>query len=242
MSTPYERGLLEFGERLSRYAKVTPRAEFRAQLRSSLLAAPVPFEAPLWSPRGWSRILGLRPALTAALALALLAAVAGGAAAAASLPGDPVFALKRAAEEAQVALASDDIARLDTLVTQADRRLVDLETLEARRSAAVGIGTDEYNAAATRLDVTVSQVAALPTSSRRDAALARAAGASADHLARLKALAARLPEAAQRGIQQAIEVQQRVHGKSDVSPGRSGTPTAPTPGRGGPPSGAPSRP
>jgi len=241
MSAPDERELLEFGDRLSRYAKVAPRPEFRAQLRSSLLTSPVAFESPRRSSRGWSRILAPRPLLTAILLVALLAVVGGGAAAAASLPGDPAFALKRAAEDAQVALSSDDVARLSTLVAQSDRRLVDLETLVAHRSAAVGIGTDEYTSAVTRVDVMVTRVAALPANAQRDAALALVAAASDDHLARLQALAARLPDAAQRGIQRAIEVQQGVHGKSNV-PGRSGVPTAPIPSRGGPPSGVPGRP
>jgi hypothetical protein len=242
MSGPTERELLEFGQRLSHYGKVAPRPEFRAQLRSSLLTAPVVLEAPRRSPLGWSRVQALRPALAAILVLVLLAGAGGGAAAATSLPGDPAFALKRTVEDVQVTLASDDVARLNTLVTQSDRRLADLETLASRRSAAVGAGTDEYEAAVTRVDATLSRVAALPASSQRDAALARASAASADHLARLQALAARLPDAAQRGIQRAIEVQQRVHGKSDVAPDRSGIPIAPTPVRGGPPSGVPGRP
>lgn len=242
MSTPAERELLEFGERLSRYGKVAPRPEFRAELRSSLLAAPVALGSPRRAPLGWLRALTLRPALAAILVLVLLAAAGGGAAAASSLPGDPAFALKRAVEDVQVTLASDDITRLNTVVTQSDRRLVDLETLVARRSSAVGAGADEYAAAVARVDEAVSRVAALPASSQRDAALARASAASADHLARLQALAARLPGEAQRGIQQAIEVQQRVHGKSTDAPGRSGLPITPTPGRGGPPSVAPGRP
>jgi hypothetical protein len=242
MSDRDERELLEFGERLSRYSKVSPRPEFRSHLRSSLLAGPVALEAPRRSPLGWSRVLALRPAFAAFLVLVLLAAAGGGAAAATSLPGDPAFAVKRAAEDAQVVLATDDVARLNVLVTQSDRRLADLETLAARRSAAVGIGTDEYAAAVTRLEATLNRVAALPVSSQRESALARASAASADHLARLQALAARLPEAAQRGIQRAIEVQQRVHGKSDVAPGRSGIPITQTPDRVGPPSGVPGRP
>ena len=242
MSGPTERELLEFGERLSHYAKVAPRPEFRSRLRSSLLTVPVTVESPRRSPLGWSGVLALRPALAAILVLVLLAAAGGGAAAATSLPGDPAFALKRAVEDVQVTLATDDAARLNTLVTQSDRRLADLETLVSRRSAAVGTGTDEYAAAVTRIDEAVSRVVALPASSERDAALARASAASTDHLARLQALATRLPDAAQRGIQRAIEVQQRVHGKSDVAPGRSGTPITPTPVRGGPPSGVPGRP
>ena len=242
MSRPTERELLEFGERLSHYAKVAPRREFREELRSYLLTAPVTVESPRRSPVGWSRVFALRPALAAILVLVLLAAAGGGAAAATSRPGDPAFVLKRAVEDVQVTLATDDVARLNTLVTQSDRRLADLETLVSRRSAAVGTGTDEYAAAVTRIDEAVSRVVALPTTSEREAALARASAASTDHLARLQALAARLPDAAQRGIQRAIEVQQRVHGKSDVAPGRSGTPLTPTPVRGGPPSGVPGRP
>ena len=241
MSRPTERELLEFGERLSHYAKVAPRPEFREELRSYLLTAPVAVESPRRSPVGWPRVLALRPALAAILVLVLVAA-AGGAAAATSLPGDPAFALKRAVEDVQFTLATDDAARLNTLVTQSDRRLADLETLVSRRSAAVGMGTDEYAAAVTRIDEALSRVVALPASSEREAALARASAASTDHLARLQALATRLPDAAQRGVQRAIEVQQRVHGKSDVAPGRSGTPITPTPVRGGPPGGVPGRP
>ena len=214
MSTQNERDLLEFGERIGRYGKVAPRPAFRAELRSALLAAPVSFEAPRASRLGWSRVPALRPAVAAILVLALLA-TAGGVAAASSLPGDSAYGFKRVA---------------------------DLETLVARRSSAVGVGTDEYTAAAGRVDDVLSRVATLPETSQRDAALARASAASTDHLARLQALATRLPEAAQRGIQRAIEVQQRVHGKSNFTPGRSGIPIAPTPGRGGPPSGVPGRP
>src|SRR5438094_397580 len=79
----------------------------------------------------------------------------------------------------------------------------------------------------------------------RSALLAAPVSFEAPRASRLgwsRALATRLPEAAQRGIQRAIEVQQRVHGKSNFTPGRSGIPIAPTPGRGGPPSGVPGRP
>src|SRR5438477_3800310 len=181
MSTQNERELLEFGERIGRYGKVAPRPEFRAELRSALLAAPVSLEAPRASGLRWSRILALRPALAAILVLALLATIGGGLAAASSLPGDAAYGLKRAAEDVQVTLASDDTVRLDTLVTQSDRRLADLETLVARRSSAVGVGTDEYTAAAGRIDDVLTRVASLPETAQRDAALARAPAASTDH-------------------------------------------------------------
>ena len=253
MSTPEERELSEFASRLARYRAVRVPPEFRSRLRASLIAAPVVLESPRRSPFAWR--LGLRPIVASVLVLALLAMAGGGVAAASSLPGDPAFSLKRAAEDVEVALAPDDISRLDTLVTQSGRRLVDLETLVARRSDAVAVATDEYLAAASRVDTVLTRVAALPPSPARDAALARAEAASADHLARLQALATRLPDAAQHGIQRAIEVQQAVHGKSADAPGRRGSPIAPTiaparpstgpatpSGRGGPPSGVPGRP
>ena len=253
MSAPLDRELSEFANRLARYGDVRVPPEFRSRLRASLLSAPVVLESPRRSPFAWR--LGLRPIVASFLVLALLAMAGGGVAAASSLPGDPAFALKRAAEDVEVALASDDISRLDTVVTQSGRRLVDLETLAARRSDAVAVATDEYLAAASRVDTVLTRVAALPPSPARDAALAQAEAASADHLARLQALATRLPDAAQHGIQRAIEVQQAVHGKSADAPGRRGSPIAPTiaparpstgpatpSGRGGPPSGVPGRP
>jgi len=258
MSGRDERELMDFAGRLSaRYHEVHTPARFRAQLRGSLLAAPVTFAVRRPSPIGR---LALRSALAPILVLALLAATGGGAAAATSLPGDPAFVLKRGVEQVQVALAPDEIARLDTLVAQADSRLADLETLSGRHSNAAGAGVDEYLAASTRVDEEVTRVSGMPASSRRDATLAHASTASADHLARLQALATKLPDAAQHGIQRAIEVQRTVHGKSGNAPGRGGSlplaPTSPaepvttatparptvTPSRGGPPSGVPGRP
>ena len=255
MSTPEERELSEFASRLARYRAVRVPPEFRSRLRASLIAAPVVLESRRPSLFRWSRSFALRPIVASVLVLALLAMAGGGVAAASSLPGDPAFALKRAAEDVEVALVWDDISRLDTVVMQSGRRLVDLETLAARRSSAVAVATDEYLAAASRFETAVTRVAALAASAARDAALARAEAASADHLARLQALATRLPDAAQHGIQRAIEVQQAVHGKSADAPGRRGSPIAPTiaparpstgpatpSGRGGPPSGVPGRP
>ena len=251
MSGRDERELGVFGARLAaRYQLVHAPARFRTQLRGSLLAAPVTYAATRPSPFGR---LALRSAVAPILVLVLLAATGSGAAAATSLPGDPAFAVRRGVEQVQVALAPDEVARLETLVSQAEARLADLERLTARRSNAVGAGIDEYVAASARVDEEVTRVSALPASSRRDAALAKASASSADHIARLESLRTNLPDAAQRGIQRAIEVQQTVHGKSGNAPGRGSslplTPLAPetqtapaTPTHGGPPTRSPGRP
>ena len=252
MTEPRDRDLEDFARDIARHRRLSAPPALRQGLRASLLAAPgqpAPVRRPLFG------VAALRPVLAAVIVLALLVA-AGGSAAASSLPGDPAFHLKRAVEESQVALATDDVARLDTLVTQSDRRIADLETAIARRPAALNPATDEYLAAVERVDAMLARVLQEPTTPARDAAIARAAAKSAEHVARLQALAGRLPDAAQQGIERAIEVQQAVHGKSNELPGRGGAPIAPTtpttpsatgrpsttPGRGGPPSGVPGRP
>jgi hypothetical protein len=246
-----ERELGEFADDLARRGRVTAPAALRTQLRASLLAAPV---SPRRQPSTWSRLGALRPALALVVVFALLAA-GSGSAAASSLPGDPAFALKRAVEDVQVALAPDDATRLDTLVAQSNRRLADLQTAAAVRATAIAPATDEYLAAVARVDGTLSSVLTAPATPARDAAIGRASAASAEHIAMLQTLAARLPAAAQPGIQRAIEAQQAVHGKSGSAPGRpdlpgngnGGAPGRPSDlpvpsGRGGPPSGVPGRP
>ena len=265
MSQPTDQELRELAADLARYRRLSAPPALRAQLRASLLAAPAaPLRRPVF---GWLRLPALRPVVAIGLVLALLAA-GGGSAAASSLPGDPAFGLKRALEEVQVALAPDDATRLDTLVTQSDRRLGDLETAAAGRPSATAPATDEYRAAVGRLDAALATLIARPATPASAAAVARASAASADHLAALQALAARLPASAQPGIQRAIEAQQAVHGRSGGAPGRRGepggapegvpgapaapavpgggrpsdVPGGPPPGRGGPPGGVPGRP
>lgn len=227
MTSQLERELLAFGARLSaRFSDVAAPADFRVRLRRTLLAATYTESA-----RASFTWPAMRSFVAAMIVLALLAGSGGVAAAASSsLPGDPAFAIKRGVEQVQVALAADEVARLDLLVAQADARLADLETLIARDSSAVDAAAAEYLAAASRVDAELGLVTALPGSDQRDAALALATTKSAAHLASLEALATRLPDAAQQGIQRAIQVQEEVHGKA---PARPTIPIKPT--RGGPP-------
>ncbi len=255
MSDAQDRELLRFADEIARYQRPSAPGALRAQLRAALMAAPV--VAPRRRP--WFSLAALRPVLALALVVALLAA-GGGIAAASSLPGDPAFALKRAVEDAQVTLALDDATRLDTLVTQSDRRLADLETVAAVRPNALTAATNEYLGAVGRVDTALAIVVGQLATPARDSAIARASASSANHLATLQSLAARLPAQAQPGIQRAIEAQQAVHGRSGDKPGQPGTPGSsappgrpsdlprpsdvpggPPPGRSGPPTAVPGR-
>src|SRR5258708_33042949 len=98
-----------------------PRDAFKRALRSQLMA-----QAPGVLARRettWSRLQGvlLRPALAAAVVLLVLAAGAGKAAAD-SLAGDAVFAVKRAAEARQRAPPLDDTTRRRVLAGHARHR------------------------------------------------------------------------------------------------------------------------
>ncbi len=249
MSDMNDRDLARFAEELARFDRPSAPLALRAQLRASLLAAPVVVVPPRRAPFALFTLPSLRLALAAVLILAVVA-MASGSAAAASLPGDPAFALTRAGDEIQAFVAFDDATRLTTRVAQSDRRLADLETALAHRPSALAPATAEYIAATERVSAELAIVLAQPRTAARDAAIARAAAASADHIAALQALAARLPADAQFGIQRAIEVQQTVHGKTETVPGRPASPApsaAPgrpsnVPPRGGAPTALPGRP
>lgn len=240
-----DRDLVRFAEELARHEPPNAPSALRVRLRASLLAAPVVAPA-----RRAPFAMFAPPSLRMAIASVLILAMAGGSAAASSLPGDPAFALKRAAEEIEVIVAFDDASQLSARVAQSDRRLADLETATQHRPSALAPATTEYIAATERVSAALATVLAQPRTAARDAAIARALAASADHIAALQALAARLPADAQFGIERAIEAQQTVHGKTEGAPSRPASP-APTavpgrpsnvPGRGGVPSALPGRP
>jgi hypothetical protein len=208
-----ELDLIALGNEIARYEKPRASARLRAHIRHRLLTAPA---QPRHARRFAFSLAPLRPLLAAAVVIMLLSEVAG-IAAAASLPGDPAFTLKRAGETVEVAIAGDDISRLTVLVAQADRRLSDLHTALVTRPSAVDAAAEEYALAVVRVDVAAETVATDARSARRDAALALAGAASQSHLDILRALASTLPGPAQAGLARATEAHQRIRGRSGSS-------------------------
>jgi hypothetical protein len=127
-----------------------PREPFKRALRAQLMAqasTTLVRRETVWTrfQRGW-----MRPSLALA-AVALLLIAGTGKAAADSLPGDAAFALKRAAEQVQLAFAIDDTTRLRLLAEQADHRLAELtESIAARRPTVV-VAQREYASAVAQL-------------------------------------------------------------------------------------------
>lgn len=197
-----------YGELLARALVDDERPGFRDGLRARLLArvASVAAERAARSRRRWL----LRPLAVAAAALAL-AFGATGYAAASSLPGEPAFAVKRAVEELVFALATDDAARVERLVAQAEARLAELRRAPVESAASAG-ALAEYAGALDRLAALVERLRHAPPGGRRDDALALAAGAARAHLAALESLRASAPAEALPGVERAIEAGRRVEG------------------------------
>lgn len=213
--------LLAFARELASYPKPALPPDARRELRRSLLTR----ELPVQRRRFFTR---LAPGLAAALAVLVLVA-GSGAAAASSLPGDPAYALKRVVEDVELMFAQGEVARLHLLVAQSDRRLGELETAVSHRPSVLPAATSEYLAAVTSLSRSVSSLGGEPLSPERDAALAIATTASDRHEQVLASLLDRVPDTAKPGIQRAIEAQRGVPGKSPIQPGR--TPPHPSPPR-----------
>jgi hypothetical protein len=107
----------------TRFREPKLRDEFRRDLRARLMTEAVTALTPRRRETAWTF---LRPALAISVATVVLVGGAG-AAAAGSLPGDPAFVLKRAAEDVQVALTFDEVARVQLLAQIADRRVQELQ-------------------------------------------------------------------------------------------------------------------
>jgi hypothetical protein len=155
------------------------REQFRKELRGRLMSEAVVVLAPRPSRFAFFSAL-LRPALAAAVILVLIFAGATGAAAS-SLPGDALYAVKRATEDVQIALTFDDVARMQLLSRLTDRRLAELAEIAKHRPSSAPTATQEYADAVERFANALDRVRDADSQDKRDAAQALAEAARAKH-------------------------------------------------------------
>lgn len=211
------------------------RRKFRKELRARLMSEAAEVLAPRPQRQWLFATAWLRPALAAAV-LAVLVVVGATSAAASSLPGDPLYGVKRASEDVQVALTFDDVARMQLLSDLTDRRLAELAEIAKERPASAPTATAEYSDAVDKFADAVDKLRDADNDEKRDAAQAVADAAREKHKVVLDAVRDRLPENAQPEVQRVIEKEEQ---RTTSDPGRSGTggerrsnPTArPTPKR-----------
>lgn len=215
-----------------RFPRPSVRSEFRRRLRADLMREAVALAEERRARRAWPLALfafRLRPiAVTAAVALVLLGG--SGYAAAGSLPGDPAYGLKRAAEEVELALAAGDEARVRVLAAQSERRLEELQRSAARPDRSP-TASAEYQAAVQRFSAAVSAVRSAPAGEKRDAVEKVVEAARDKHVQVLETLRERLPGTAQEKVDKAIEQHKQNDEKRDdrprTSPPAKGTPRKP---------------
>ncbi len=221
------------------------RAEFRKRLRADLMNEAVALaEERRWrgtrsSARISMLVARLRPVAVAAVIVAVLLAGAG-AAAAGSLPGDPGYGLKRAAEAVELALAPTAEAKLSVLATQAQRRLDDLTRTASERPDRAPTATAEYEAAVQRFAAAVEALRAAEPGTKHDAVDELVESTRAKHEAILEELEQRVPASAQPGIERAIEEHEKLRPSAAPSPDERGGKPSDVPSRSGEPARSPS--
>jgi hypothetical protein len=201
--------------------------QFRKELRGRLMSEAAVVLAP--RPSWFSFPAILRPALAAAAILVLVFAGATNAAAS-SLPGDPLYAVKRTTEDVQLALTFDEVARMQLLARFADRRLEELAEVAKQRPSSAPTATQEYADAVERFANALDNVRNADSEDKRNAAQALAEAARDKHKAVLDAVKDQLPEVDQSDVQKVIDREQERTSTDDNR------------GHGGRPSNAPAKP
>jgi len=212
------------------------RDQFRKELRGRLMSEAVVVLAPRRGRFSFQSML--RPAL-AAMAILVLVLAGATSAAASSLPGDPLYGLKRATENVRVALTFDDVARTALLSEITDRRLEELAEIAKRRPSSAPTATQEYADAVTNFANALDELRNADSEDKRNAAQALAEAARAKHKAVLDEVKDQLPAEAQTDVQKVNDdEQERTSPSNDTGRGGQGG-TGATGTSGGRPSSAP---
>jgi hypothetical protein len=198
------------------------REQFRKELRARLMSEAAVALAP--RPSWFSFPAILRPALAAAAVLVLVFAGATSAAAS-SLPGDPLYAVKRTSEDVQLALTFDEVARMELLARFADRRLEELAEVAKTRPSSAPTATQEYADAVERFANALDNVRNADSEDKRNAAQALAEAAQEKHKAVLDAVKDQLPAVDQSDVQKVIDREQE-RTSTDDNRGHGGRPSS----------------
>ncbi len=220
-------------QRSPHLARPVMRHQFRRELLRRLMSEAVTALAP--RPSRFSFPLILRPTF-AALAILLLVLAGATSAAASSLPGDPLYGLKRASEEVRLALTFDDVARTQLLSELTDRRLEELAEIAKNRPSSAPTATQAYADAVKNFADALDKLRDADSEDKRNAAQALAEAARSKHKAVLDAVKEQLPVDVQADVQRVNDdEQERTSPSNDPARGGQGS-------TGGRPSSVPPKP
>lgn len=186
-------------------------------------------------PSLWSLPFSLRPLVTVAatliVVLALVLAGGGGIVYAStdSLPGSPLYGVKRATEQVQLFLAPAGTKRTELHIKFAQKRLEEVQTLAETKGK---VDEETLAAIAEETELALEEVEGAHPADK-SSLLEKLASLTERQQAVLKRVQAKAPEAAQKGLNKALEASQRGHEKAREALGKE------KPGRGVKPSKTP---
>jgi hypothetical protein len=188
-------------------------------------------------PSRWSLPFSLRPwaivAATLVMVLALVLAGGGGIVYAStdSLPGSPLYGVKRATEQVQLFLAPAGTKQAELHISFAQRRLEEVQAMTEMKGQ---VDEEALAAIAEETDLALEEAEKAPAQDKL-ALLDKLISLTERQQAVLKGVQTKAPEAAQKGLSRALEVSQRGHERAKEAlekekPGQDVKPTkAPAP-------------
>jgi hypothetical protein len=183
-------------------------------------------------PSLWSLPFSFRPLVTVAatLTVVLVLVLAGGGgivyASTDSLPGSPLYGVKRATEQVQLFLAPAGTKRTEFHIKFAQRRLEEVQALADVRGQ---VDEEALAAIAEETELALEETEKAPAQ-HRPALLDKLVSLTERQQAVLKRVQTKAPEAAQKGLNRALEASQRGHERAREAlgkeePGRGVKPT-----------------
>jgi hypothetical protein len=181
------------------------RDEFRRELRARLMREAAVTLSPRRETAWTSRLF--RPAFALGLA-GLVLAVGAGVATANSVPGDLTFGVKRAVEEARIALTFDDVGRVRLLADITNQRLGELEQV-ANSDDKSPAASEAYVEAVTRFRSAVDTLQQTAPQAQSDEAQQVVDENRDKHEIALESLKARVSDKAKQNVERAIEQERK---------------------------------
>jgi len=226
--------LIQVADRIQKTRHPTLSVSATKAIEQRLLERATDLRQSRVKPSLWSLPLPLRPLVTVAatliVVLALVLAGGGGMVYAStdSLPGSPLYGVKRATEQVQLFLTPAGTGRAELHLKFAQRRL---EEVQALAEIKVQVDEEALAAIAEETELALAETEKAPAQDK-PALLDKLVSLTERQQAVLKRIQAEAPQAAQTGLNRALEASQRGHERAREAlekekPGRDVKPTKP---------------
>ena len=224
--------LIQVADRIHKTSHPTLSVSATKAIEQRLLKRTTELRQSKARPSLWSLPFSLRPlvAVAATLIVVLVLVLGGGGgivyASTESLPGSPLYGVKRATEQVQLFLASTETKRAEFHIKFAQRRLEEVQALAEIKGQ---VDEEALAAIAEETKLALEETEKAPAQNK-PALLDKLVSLTQRQQAVLERVQAKAPEAAQEGLSRALEASQRGHERAREAlekekPGRDVKPT-----------------